>query len=599
MDSNYLNRLRYNLLPILILISIGAGVYVFNLNNQLFWDDSEWILGNKFVQDFKHLKEIFTSNVLTGFGLVSDYYRPFLMLTFAFNYVFGQDKPIGYHLVNNGLHITNGILIFFIVYSFFKKRAVPFITALLFIIHPLQIEAVTYIAGRGDPLSAFFMLLAIWLFIKFESNQIISLIPIILMVFALLSRETAVILPFLLTVIYVSFLSDGKFLLFVKTGLVKLWPYYTLSGLYVVLRLTVLNFKNTLNFYSQVNAYSDNVIYRLYTFGAVLIEYFKLIFAPVGLHMEREMAVRTSIFQWPVWGAVIIVAGIIYGGYFLYKKSGNGLGSIDSGQNFRVWLFGWSWFFIGLAPVSGIIPINAVMYEHWLYLPLIGFFVLAGFYLIKLADFLKSKNITIGYWLLAIGLFGYFGFLGYQSIQRNILWGKPIEFYQDILKYKPTSLRVINNLANEYFADGEFEKAEEYYKRSIKNESGIRFAQPYYNLGNIYREKGDDKTAIDYFLKAIEADPSFPFSYQNLSVIYAKQGELKKASDILEEYKKIMPNNPRVYYNLGILYIGQNNIKTAIDNLETGLKYAEEDQDAGEQITKLLNKLKNSNIIVK
>ncbi|MDP3696432.1 MAG: tetratricopeptide repeat protein, partial [Candidatus Taylorbacteria bacterium] len=603
--STFSMKLFHNpktLVLVFLLIGISFFVYAFNLSNPLFWDDVEWILENRFVHDFGQIKEIFTGNVLTGFGLTSDYYRPFLMLTFAFNYVLGGENPIGYHLINNGLHIANGLLIFLFFRRFIGQPA-SFIAALLFLIHPLQTEAVTYIAGRGDPLSVFFMLLAIWLFNHMfrsstsKQGSWFLIGSLAVMILALLSRETAILLPFLLVLFYMAFLSNGKFINSLKDGLIKTWPYFTISAVYFVLRLTVLNFKDTLNFYSQANFYTEHLSYRLYTFGAVLFEYFKLILVPVGLHMEREMAVRTSIFQWPVWPAIGIVLCIMYFVLWFYKKDLKILNTQYTIHNtdYRIWFFGWSWFFIGLAPVSGILPINAVMYEHWLYLPLVGLFILAGFYLDKLFGFLKENHRFL--FVICVLLFGvYISFYAVQNVKRNVLWGDPIKFYEDILRYNPTSLRVINNLANQYYLEKNFEKAEEYYKKSIENESGIRFAQPYYNLGNTYRERGGLDTAIEYYNKAIEADPNFPFSYHSLAVIYAGQGELKKASDILEEVKKIRPDNPRVYYNLGLIYAAQGNKKLAIENLETGLQYVGIDVEAETQIKDVLSKLRNPNI---
>src|SRR3990167_8692024 len=149
-----------------LLIIVGFAIYAPNLNNVLFWDDNEWIVSNPFVYDFSRLKEIFTENILAGYGLNSNYYRPLLLLSFAVNYVIDGVKPLGYHLVSNGFHIANGLLIFFILTGVFKRRLPAFLAALLFLIHPLQTEAVTYISGRGDPMSVFFMLLALWLFFK-------------------------------------------------------------------------------------------------------------------------------------------------------------------------------------------------------------------------------------------------------------------------------------------------------------------------------------------------------------------------------------------------------------------------------------------------
>ncbi|MBI4120389.1 MAG: hypothetical protein HY454_02890, partial [Parcubacteria group bacterium] len=155
-----------NLRPILILIFIGFFIYAFNFANPLFWDDDEWIKGNLFVHSFSYLKEIFTQNVEAGFGLNSNYYRPLLLLSFAFNYAIHGLAPFGYHLVNNGIHIANGVLIFILLAKFLSRRA-SFIASLLFLIHPAQTEAVTYISGRGDPMSVFFMLLALLLFVRF------------------------------------------------------------------------------------------------------------------------------------------------------------------------------------------------------------------------------------------------------------------------------------------------------------------------------------------------------------------------------------------------------------------------------------------------
>jgi len=139
----------------------------------------------------------------------------------------------------------------------------------------------------------------------------------------------------------------------------------------------------------------------------------------------------------------------------------------------KIWFFGWSWFFIGLAMVSGITPINALIYEHWLYLPMIGFWLVISFYLVKLFDFLKSKNLIIRS-LLLTSLLAYLLFFAYQSIQRNILWRDPVEFYKNILKYEPDSVRINNNLGNQYFNQGDKEQAEFYYRKATA--SGDEFA---------------------------------------------------------------------------------------------------------------------------
>ena len=201
-----------------ILFFVAFGVYANNLNNQLFWDDLDWISNNPRVHEFSagNTKSWLTENTLAGIGLKSNYYRPFLFATFTANYVVHQDKPFGYHLVNNLLHAGNAVLVFILLFFALKKRWPAFLVALLFAVHPLQTEAITYIAGRGDPLNVFWMLVSLLAVRKLyeQSDKKIRwyIISGITVVLAILSRETAIIFPFLAMVYAVAFLENGRFL---------------------------------------------------------------------------------------------------------------------------------------------------------------------------------------------------------------------------------------------------------------------------------------------------------------------------------------------------------------------------------------------------
>src|SRR6266850_646074 len=104
-------------IPLIALFSIGALLYAFNLHNPLFWDDDDWIVHNPSVHTLtiESVKFIFTHDTLAGIGLRSNYYRPVMFLTFMANYLVGGTSPIGYHVVNNLLHIGNAILIFLLL----------------------------------------------------------------------------------------------------------------------------------------------------------------------------------------------------------------------------------------------------------------------------------------------------------------------------------------------------------------------------------------------------------------------------------------------------------------------------------------------------
>ncbi len=573
-----INEIKNHRYLILGIVVIGLVVFGFNLDNGLFWDDDDWIINNPFVHSFSYIGDLFTKDILSGIGLKSNYYRPILLLTFAFNYVISGIKPFSYHLVSNLLHILNGVLIFTLLQNVLKRRWLSFIAALFFVINPLQTEAVTYISGRGDPLNVFFMLLSLVFFLK--KSRIWSLA---LLVLAILSRETAVIFPFFLMAFYIAFLTQERFLSALKTSFKKALPYFGIVAIYSLLRLTVLNFKDTLNFYGVENIYTESIYIRVLTFFHALLNYFKLIFAPVGLHMERDLELIISVFTLPALLTLGILIGLVWWLVFLYRKEGK-----EGISDFRIWFFGLAVFFINLGPSSGILAsVNALIYEHWLYFGLFGIATIFAFYMDRLIVFVRDKRVMR---LIVIGaLIAYFAFLGVASAKRNLAWGDPIAFYQDILRYSPDSVRINNNLGNLYNAEGDLETAVMYYEKAIEAED--IFAQPHYNIGVILMNQEDFEGAKAQYLKAIELNPDFYYSYQNLAFIQAKEGNLPGAAETLETLLTIRSNDPAIYYNLALVYAGINRIQEAIDMATKGLEYARNPEERS-ALEELLTRLK-------
>ncbi len=588
---------------ILALFIVGFFLYAFNLKNGLFWDDEDWIINNPAVHVFNatNLKFIFSHDTLAGIGLRSNYYRPVLFLSFMLNYIISGTKPLVYHLTSNLIHLANAVLIFFLLKRFdlgSQKRSnlVAFLASLMFLIHPLQTEAVTYISGRGDPLSVFFMLLALYLwnndlegrYGKTVDNSLkrhsmsLRVFSVIFMILAVLSRETAFLFPLYLTVFLMAFVHKDRFWLSLKRSILSAWPFYAVSLVYGILRLTVLNFQNTLNFYQQSNVYTEHLSYRLYTFFQVIVVYVKLIFIPTGLHMERDVLINTSLFQWPVWFGALIFIGVVFIGFILYQSE-------KMISHFRIWFFTWGIFFVALLPTSGIAPINALIYEHWLYFSLFGFFTLVAFYLDKLFELVRHNRVVKI--TLIILLVVYFGFWAKQTIARNIIWGQPDKFYQNILNYEPNNVRALTNLANIYADRQELSKAEELLWKAIAVDDVQ--PQPYYNLGNILQTKGDIAGAIELYKKSLAVDKNFPYAYQNLAGIYARQGRLPEALDSLEKLSAIKSFNPEVWYNLALIRQAMGDRKNALkDALKTKALLQPSNSQSLELVDKLISQLK-------
>jgi hypothetical protein len=526
---------------ILLLVIVGFVLYANTFSNRMFWDDDDSILNNQFIKNWQYFPKYFSENLIAGAGLLSNYWRPILLIVFSMEWHLWGDWPVGYHLVNTSFHIVDAILLFFILFYIFKNRWLAFFTALIFLVHPLQTEAVTYVSGLADSLSVFFMFSGILFYLKFR-RYFLSLLMYIL---ALMSKETAIVMPLLI------FLAD--FLILdrqplslnpvrnnplerdaliskeisngVKNKLKKIgkaiWPFFVLAGLYILLRATVLNFINTFNLYNQENIFTSHFYVRLFTFFRVLTVYFGLLFWPFNLHMERSVAIATSLTSFSIIFGGLIFLGLIILAFLKFKK-------------FPILSFGILWFFIGLAPISNLlIPISGLIYEHWLYFPLIGIFLILIWLGMVLAKKYNLQKILLG--ILIIFLI----FLSVLTINRNRDWRDPITFYNQTLKYAPNSYRVINNLGMAYADEGEQNQAEETYKRAINLDPSNPVA--FHNLGNTYRKMGKKDLAIENFQIAIKLDPKFIFSYRALIDIYLGNKEYEKAQQLYEEVKHYYP----------------------------------------------------------
>ncbi len=523
-------------LVIFIFLFVGFVLYFNSFWNQMFWDDYDFILNNQYIKDWRYLPKFFSENVIAGAGLLSDYWRPLLLLVFSLEWHLWKDWVVGYHVINTLFHIFDAFLLFFILFFLFQNRWLSFLTALIFLIHPLQTEAVTYVNSLGDSLSAFFIFLGLLFYLDFRRSEkpaIKSLsyfLSIIAYPLALMSKETAIILPALILIVDFVFLSKFSFKEKIEKIIKTICPFLVIAFLYIFLRATVLNFKNTFNLYGEENLFTQNFHFRLFSFFKILTLYFRLLFLPLDLHMERNVEMATSFFSLPViLGAFLFFILIIL--------------ALTQFKKLPIVSFGILWFFIGLAPTSNlIIPINALLYEHWLYLPLIGIFLILIWLGQVLGNSLKIKNFLIFLFLI------FSIFLSILTINRNQDWRDPITFYNQILKFNPKSYRVINNLGMAYAEIGDYQKAEESYKKAISLDPSNPVA--YHNLGNLYEKINKKDLALENYKKALSLDEKFIFSYFPLVKLYFENKNYDQAKLILEKAAEIFPENKQIRLNL-------------------------------------------------
>ncbi|MDX1459484.1 MAG: tetratricopeptide repeat protein [Xanthomonadales bacterium] len=562
----------------LLLVATGLVLYSFNLNGPLFWDDYDLVLHNQAVQQpAEHLGQLLFRDMLAGSGQVSNYYRPVQMLSYALNWQLGGPQPWGYHLLSNLLHIGSAVLLFQLLLRILGTVPLPAVnqgaaariitvtvaaaSALFWLIHPVQAEAVAYVAGRGDPLSVLFTLASLCLWLAADergrvpgagSAMAYRSLAMLCAVLALGSRETAVLLPIYLTAIYMTSEVEKGGWASLASGLRRAWPLYLLSAAYVLLRLTALNFDDTLNFHHAPNPYSENVSVRVWTFLAALTEYVRIALLPWGLHFEHTVPWALSPWRADVlFGAAIVILSLL--GVVMAWRRG-----------YRVIFLAAVLFFVPFAPSSGILaPINNVFSEHWLYLNLAGLGLGLS---IGVAGCVHGNRSLRRMVLVLSGV--YLGYLGLYAVERNRIVTEPERLYLQVLEYEPGNVRVLNNLAGVHARRGDLDAAEKYWKAAA--DADPTQSWPLSNLADLARNRGDHAQAERLYLEAIRVRPERQRSYRNLAGMLLELERWDHAREVLEVLINMAPGEAVLYHALARAWQGLGRNDTALATLDAG-----------------------------
>ena len=350
---------------LLILVIAGFFVYFNSFSNQLFWDDDDGITNNAYIKDFSYFPKYFSENLIAGSGQISNYWRPLTLLSFAIDYHLFGLNPAGYHFANLLWHIIAAWLVYLLFYKLSRRSWLSFWPALIFLVHPLQTEAVTYVSGRADPMAAVFVLLSLLAYVIYRQKKQKLFLGLSLLSFlmALLNKEQSIMLPALIFIVEFFFFFDKRQW---RRSLILFLPFALISLIYFLIRIYFLNFNDLLAGVNYVGGYDNSLKTRLLTFTYVFIKFLALLFAPFKLHMAYEIIPVTSFFSWSVGVFILTIAVFAY----IIKKYWT---------RDKLLVFGLAWFLILLLPRTNIISINRPLYEHWLYLPLAGFLAGANF----------------------------------------------------------------------------------------------------------------------------------------------------------------------------------------------------------------------------
>jgi tetratricopeptide (TPR) repeat protein len=512
---------------ILLLVLITSFAYSNTLHNQFVFDDSRIYLN-------PHIR---LSNLDVG-GLAKAWQkseprsRPLANTSFAVNYFFHQDKVFGYHLVNIAIHIVTGIFLFLLIKTTLSLPALrsryqswgwlPFVSALLWLVHPVQSQSVTYIIQRMNSLAALFYVVSLFAYVRgrlakrwwwklgcFGAAAGAGLL-------AFWSKEIALTLPFFIL------LYDWYFLQDLECGWLKKHGLLVGGTLGLLVAAAFFFYYGADPFSGLLAGYGSRdftMTERLLTEARVLVFYLSLLLFPFPgrLNLDHDFVISQSLLA-PVNTilSLALLAFLLGAALVLARRQ-------------RLLSFGIIWFLGNLAIESTVVPLE-IVFEHRLYLP-------AMMLILAFVAFWR-ENIPGNYVNLAMVVMVVLVLL-FWTYQRNGIWVSPISLWSDCVAKSPDKARVHSNLGVALKRAGRLPAAESHFLETIRLDRN--FFEAYNNLGNIRFMQGRFAEAITFYGKALEIKPNIALVHVNLGHSLVDLWRLPEAR---EHYRKALSLDP-------------------------------------------------------
>jgi len=564
-------------------------IYANALHGEFIMDDYGNINGNftliKAFDSLESFKNVIFSN------------RPVAMLSFALNFYFHKFDTFGYHIVNLAVHLLSGIFLFLFLKKTFlisfqepdnrNHSLIAMAATAIWLVHPIQTQAVSYMVQRMTSMSAMFYILSMLFYIQARLAQgswkkkLCFAGCIFSGLLALGSKEIAATLPFFILLYEWYFFQDFNFKWLKKVLFISLAIMIPVA-LFAVIYLKPLLYSKF--FEIGYSRYDFNMVERLLTESRVIIYYLSLILFPhpSRLNLNYDFAIsRSVIFPSTTPFAIAFLVLILCAGILLARRN-------------KIWSFAILWYLGNLAIESSFIPLELV-YEHRNYLPTMLLFLIPASLLVNFCQAKYLKFISIALVLV----------LSFWTYERNEYWKTGVGMYEDVVKKSPHSPVALSVYGETLERAGKMDEAIVWLNKSLELQPNnfythfalgrvcfdkeqyaealphleISMKNPYSStkyancllLGLCYSELGDTIKANHYFEKAEKIGMS---NFSIAEYIARKEmmlGQIDKAFKLIINTLAIYPDNEKLYNLLGTLYLKQGELDKARPNFVRSL----------------------------
>jgi len=520
------NKNRYLLTDSVLLIVLVAAVYGRILGHDFLsnWDDNWCVLGDESIRGFSwgHLRTAFSSNVLGS-------YVPAQTVTYMLDYTIWGFRASGFLLTNIILHTACGILAYALFIRWYKDRMFALVASTVFLIHPVQVESVAWITQRRTPLAMLFFLLAWEFYCRYRQASsgkgwFTYGASVAAFAIALLAKSIAVIFPVTLILYDICFPEGGR-----RLRLRDKIPFILAAGVIAAVNMHVQAGEAG----ARVGFHGGSPLATFFTMLPVFCRYLGMLVWPTGLSAMYAPPIYTTP-ETAVVGAALLLCGVVLAGALLFRRD----------RKLGYWVI---FFFIGLFPVSQIVPISFIMSDRYLYFPMLGVAGLAGAGAVALRDRMGTRRRMLAYTLLAMPLLA----LSIASFQQAGVWRNALTLWSNAVVKEPTSDRAWELFGEANRLEGNTEAAFRAYERGL----ALNPTNPeiLYGLGELYTNGGELEKGYVILKKLLELKPKYVIGWSMLGNNYLKRGDYIDAEKAYKHALALQPDAMPVLALLGDL----------------------------------------------
>lgn len=511
--------------------------YVGTLAFGFVYDDQPQIVTNPAIHAWSYLPRYFTSHVWNDIysGQVGNYYRPLFLLWLRLNHAAWGLTPQWWHLTAVLCHVLVTYLVFRLAQSLTGDRSTAFLAGLLFGLHPAHIESVAWISGVTDTLMAIFFLASLCAYLRYrdEKKKLWLCATVGAFVLALLTKETAIVLPLLIAVYEWPGEHDAKISMGATVGRLAtaLTPFLAVAAVYLLVRNSALG-----GFTPMSMSMSWKV--AVLTWPSVALFYVRHLLWPFGLSGFYPSPLLAQISGRAILGSLALVLLAVACTWGLVR-----------------WL-GWSrstrcavaLLVLPTLPAlySPALPARDMLHDRYLYLPLAGFAILLAMALERLAA-AGSRGVLIRWAVAGLLVTGYLA----GTLTQQLQWASDRRLYTKGIESAPDNIVVRDNLADALLAAGEFDRAFPLCVEVLRRDPNYWRAN--YHLAFLYYKTGHYAEAEKYFTRAIQIDPTDADEFINLGVVQIHEGRLDEALSNTRHAIQLSPKAMGYHLILGMM----------------------------------------------